>query len=44
MLDPPGVLHPMVERGGIGIGARDQSLEASNPLGPIQREQPVLDA
>ena len=44
MLDPVRRLHPAVERGGIGVGAGDQRLEPADPLGPVEREQPVLDA
>ena len=44
MLDPVGSLHPAIERRGIGIGARDQRVEAADPLRPVEREQPVLDA
>src|SRR5260221_2315617 len=38
MLDPVSALHPMVERSAIGVGAGDQSLETTNPLGPVERE------
>jgi hypothetical protein len=32
MVDPVGLLHPRVERGGIGVGAGDQRVEAAKPF------------
>src|SRR5438874_3534333 len=44
VLDPVRRLYPAVERGSIGVGARDQRFKAADAFRPVERKQPVLNA
>jgi len=44
LLDPRRAGYPAIEGGSVRVGAGDQPVEAADPLGPVQRHQPVLDA